>query len=355
MLSELIIAPNVTIKSALKALDRGAEQIAFVVNENKRLLGTLTDGDVRRAILNGADLERSIEGIYNTKPIVVKKSNFYAKEVLKLMHAHKIECIPLVDECGSLVDYVTWNKISSDVEVAPKFAEPIDVPVVIMAGGKGARLAPFTNVLPKPLVPVGEKTILELVIDRFYSFGVRTYLLTLNYKGEMIKAYLEGIERDYTVEYLWEKEFLGTAASILLAEASLPKTFIVSNCDILVTADYQDVLSFHKQQGAKITVLSSIQHHKIPYGVVNFGEGGTVAGIIEKPEYTFAINTGVYVLERECLAHIPKNTFFHMTHLIETVIAAGEKVATYPVNESNYVDIGQWDEYRRVVAAMRVE
>jgi len=154
------------------------------------------------------------------------------------------------------------------------------------------------------------------------------------------------------VDYVWEKEFNGTAASIKLIENQLPEIFIVSNCDIIVNVDYGDVVKFHNDSDAVLTILSSIQHHIIPYGVIEFKEGGVVTAIKEKPEFSMSINTGVYVLSKNALSYIPDNTFFHMTHLIEALMHDGQKVVTYPVKENDYTDIGQWDEYQKTVSLL---
>jgi len=227
----------------------------------------------------------------------------------------------------------------------------LNLPVIIMAGGMGVRMAPFTKVLPKPLIPIGEKTIVELIMEEFARYGASKYFLTINYKGEMIRAYFQGFEHGYEIQYVWEKEYLGTAGSIKLVPG-LDETFIVSNCDILVKADFEEVAAFHSRCGAALTIVSSIQHHKVPYGVVDFTKGGKVVGIKEKPEYSYPVNTGVYFLDKRCLGYIPERRPFNMTDLIESLIKAGEEVFTFPVNEKDYIDIGQWEEYRSAVRAL---
>jgi NDP-sugar pyrophosphorylase family protein len=207
-----------------------------------------------------------------------------------------------------------------------------------MAGGKGTRMAPFTNVLPKPLIPIGDKTILEHIMEEFSKNGISYFYFTLNYRGQMIRSYFDGSEHTYNIKYIWEKEFLGTAGSLKLLGQDSPEQFFVSNCDIIVKADYYDIWSFHNQSGSWLTIISAVQHNTIPYGVIHFEEGGKVKRIEEKPEYSYTINTGVYLLDRRCLEYIPENEVFHMN-----------PVYTYPINEGEYIDIGQWEEYRNAM------
>lgn len=345
----IFIRPDTTVNQALKKLDLSAQKVLLVTDENRKLMGALSDGDIRRAILKGVGLDQSIEGTFNPVPLSLKQFEINIDSVKELFIREKIELLPVVNNDRVVVEYITWDQIfkeAYDVQFVP---EKIDVPVVIMAGGKGTRLAPFTNILPKPLIPIGEKTILEVIIDEFTKFGIHEYFFTMNYRGEMIRAYFEGIVKDYTVDYIWEKEFLGTAGSLKLLEDKISSVFIVSNCDIIVKANYAEVLDFHRKNRAFLTVLSSIQHHVIPYGVLEFERGGEVTAIKEKPEFSFPINTGVYILQKECLGYIPDGKVFHMTDLMEILISKGKKVLTYPVNENDYVDIGQWEEYHKAM------
>lgn len=350
-----IIGPHLTLKECLKRLDQAASGILFVLDGDERLVGALSDGDARRAILAGADLDQTIESIFNRRPQTLLAYKLDRDAARRLFLELRIKVIPLLGHDGRFVDVLTWDAFFSQDEAPPAPApQPkIDVPVVVMAGGKGTRLAPFTNVLPKPLIPIGEKTILELIIDGFHKYGVSDFYLTVNYRGEMIRAYMDGLNRDYQVHYAWEKDFCGTAGSLTLIKDCMQGDFIVSNCDIIVNANYAEVLKFHREHKAMLTMVSAIQHHAIPYGVIDFKPGGVVSAIREKPEYSVNINTGVYVLSSECLKLIPEGEFFHMTHLIEALLASGQKVVTYPVNESDYTDIGQWSEYHMAIDRMQ--
>jgi len=352
-LKNIKVSVETSIKEALKIIDTGASQIAIVVDKDDTFLGTITDGDIRRAILKGDSLDHSIFQVYNKTPKYVKKND--SKSVIKeLMTKYRIDKIPVIDDNNRVVSIVEWEDILDESVDFREYIK-IDVPVVIMAGGKGTRMEPFTQILPKPLIPIGEKPILDVIIDGFKKYKVNDFYITINYKGNMIEAYYKNEEFDHNMNFVWEEDFYGTAGALLYAKDDLIKTFIVSNCDIIVKADYADVLDFHKKSGSLLTVISSIQHHKIPYGVINFEDGGRVTGLIEKPEYTFAVNTGVYILEPKCLEYIKEGEIFHMTHLMEALIEDGETVSTYPVKERDYIDIGQWQEYRDAVKIMRTD
>jgi dTDP-glucose pyrophosphorylase len=350
MLTEdLLTRKTESIKNVLKKLDRTAEKVLLVIDESEKLIGTITDGDIRRYILKGKSLDNDISQIYNSKPLYIKRGEFSEDKVKDMLINNKIELIPILDEDSKVVDFTTWSKVFSDGKISAPRRSKINIPVVIMAGGKGSRLDPYTVVLPKPLIPIGDKPIIEIIIDEFRKQGASEYYLTLNHKARMIEAYFSNVEKDYKLKFIKEEDFLGTAGSLKLLEKNIGDTFIVSNCDVIVKANFRDVINFHKKHKGILTILSSIQHHKIPYGVIEFKEGGKVIDIIEKPEYTFSINTGVYVLSWQALEFIPKKLYFEMTDLIKTLIKNNKKVITYPVNENDYIDIGEWEEYKKAL------
>ncbi|MFH1478595.1 MAG: sugar phosphate nucleotidyltransferase [Candidatus Omnitrophota bacterium] len=345
---DVLIYQSKSIKDALKSLNEGGKKVLLVIDDQNRLLGTITDGDIRRYILTGKSLENNISEVYNRKPNYIKKENYSIDLVRKIFIRDRIDLLPILDEGNKVVDFVTWNEVFFEDKTKITNNGKINIPVVIMAGGKGSRLDPFTKVLPKPLIPIGDKPIIEIIIEEFKQQGANEYFITLNHKSEIIKSYFNGIERDYEIKYLVEKEFLGTAGSLKLLENKIGDLFIVSNCDVIVKADFEDVVSFHKEQRSVMTILSPIQHYKIPYGIVKFKEGGEVESILEKPEYTFTVNAGVYILNKESLQFIPKDSYFDMTDLVKKLIENNKKVMMYPINGRDYVDIGQWEEYKKV-------
>ncbi len=350
---DVSIHENESIKDALKRLDKTAEKVLLVVDLEKRLLGAITDGDIRRYLLKGKSLENCIREVYNKKPIYIKKEDYSLDKVKKILIKNKVGLLPILDIANKVVDFVTWNQVFAEDKVERIKKSKIDVPIVIMAGGKGTRLEPFTKILPKPLIPIGDDPVIEIIMKEFRRQGGGEYYVVLNYKGEMIKSYFVNIENDYEIKYIWENDFCGTAGSLKLINEAISDTFIVSNCDVIVKANFEEVIGLHREQNASITILSSIQHYKIPYGVVNFKEKGVVTDILEKPEYTITVNTGVYVLSKDILRFIPDHSYFDMTDLIRTLIENSKKVITYPVNENDYIDIGQWGEYKKAVEKLQ--
>jgi dTDP-glucose pyrophosphorylase len=345
----ILIKKTDTVKIALKKLDKSAKKLLFVINDLNEFVGTVSDGDIRRYILKEGSLEKDIRGVFQEKPFFVRKDSYDIEYIKKILLENKIEILPIIDNSKKVIDAITWEEAFSDTEINLKEYEKLEIPVVVMAGGKGSRMEPFTSILPKPLIPIGDKSILELIIEEFKLFGIDKFYFILNYKSNMIKAYFEGIDKNYDLKYVMENNYLGTAGGIKLLQSDINDNFIVSNCDSIIKADYAEVFKNHLEKKASLTILSSMQYYKIPYGIVHFENEGSVTGITEKPEYTFHINTGVYIINKECLNYIPDDKYFDMTDLINELIAKNKIVITYPVNESDYIDIGQWKEYKSAV------
>ena len=352
---DVLIRIDASIKDALKQLDKSAEKVLLVTDDKNRLTGSLTDGDIRRYLLTGQSLDNDIRQVCNRDPIFITKAKQSTNLVKEMLGRNKIELLPILDDDRKVVDFVTWSEVFyGEFESEPPPPRNLGIPAVIMAGGKGTRLEPFSKIFPKPLIPIGDKPIIEIIIDELHKQGITDYYLTLNYKGEMIKSYMDTLDNGYNISYIWEKDFLDTAGSLKLLQKDIADSFVVSNCDIVVKVDLKDVLALHRQENALLTIVSSVQYHKIPYGVIKFKDHGRVTEICEKPEYAFTINTGLYILEKETLDIIPSNRPFDMVSIIKHLLNNKQRVLTYPVNESDYIDMGQWQEYKNAVEKLRL-
>ncbi len=342
---KLLISPDASVKKALQLLDETAEKI-LLVSHNKTLLGVLTDGDIRRWILKNGNLNDPVRFVMNANPIVITPE--YIKDAKKLMNDKKVEALPVVNAEFEIVDIVFRYE---DIDQKREF-QSINNPVVIMAGGKGSRLYPITKVLPKPLIPIGEIPIVERIINNFTKYGCKDFYLTVNYKKNMIKAYFEEVNKDYTLTYVEEEIPLGTAGSLSYLREKIKTTFFMSNCDILVEGNYYDMLKYHRINKNKITIITSVKNYVIPYGIVEVGATSSVNNILEKPEYNFLVNTGFYIIEPETLDAIPNNTPYNITDLISSCLANGYKVGTFPVSEKSWLDMGQFEEMRKMIGRL---
>lgn len=330
-----------TVRDCMERLN-ASTRILFVVDENEKLIGSLTDGDIRRWILSGNGLDEEIcKGVMNSSPKYVYESELERAKML--IEEFEILAVPVINKDRTIVNIVFWNKA-----IDARKSEVINSPVVIMAGGKGERLLPYTSIVPKPLMPIGDKSILELVIDSFKIYGCQDFYFTLNYRKNMIKAYFDDLERDYRISYIEENEPLGTGGSLYYLKDVLKETFFVSNCDILLDVDYADVIKFHKNKGNLITVVTSLKKYTVPYGTVKLDDDGQIEKLLEKPSLDYLVNTGVYAIEPKIFEYMQEERFIHITEIIEKCISSGDKVGTYPVGESAWLDMGQFDEMERM-------
>ena len=342
-----LVSETFTIRQAMEQLERTEEKIIFVVDSDLCLVGSLTDGDIRRWILSDGDLKAQVGLVCNRHPRVVEE-DFEADKLRTEMLERNLSCVPVVSLTRQIVKLVFWKEIfQSDVAVAPK--RQLNLPVVIMAGGKGTRLAPFTNVLPKPLIPMGDRTVIEIIIDQFLPYGLKAFHLSVNYKSKILKSFFEELAPQYSVAYIEEREPRGTAGALRALYEDTSDNLIVTNCDIIIQADLAELVSFHEENGHDLTLVASLKDYKIPYGVCELGKGGSLAQIKEKPQYSFLVNTGMYVVRRDKLNLIPENAYCDMTDFIETLKRQGGSIGVFPIGENAWIDTGEWTEYRRAL------
>lgn len=348
-LNSVLIESNKSIREAIKVIDAAHFGIGVVVDDNINVKGILTDPDIRRLILQSIDLNESVDSVMNTKPILIEQNNITKEDIQTIFIKKGFSQIPIVNENNELVDLVFKSDLYNKKGRQETFNK-IDASVVIMAGGRGTRMEPFTTILPKPLIPIGNKSMLEVIMEEYARFGINDFCISVNYKANLIKAYLTDEELDYNISYIQEDKPLGTAGSLkLLSKDFTNKPFFVSNCDIIIKDDYSKIYDFHIKGNYAITMAASLQHYKVPYGVCEIENGGALKAINEKPEYNFLVNTGMYIINPEVLNDIPENKFFHITHLMEKIKKGGKKVGVFPVSEKSWIDVGQWSEYREAL------
>lgn len=345
-INKLLVNKEITIIDALKIMDNNYTKLLIVI-ENEKLISVLSIGDIQRAILKNFKLDTTIDKILR-KDINICYDNELYDEIKDKMFRLRTECMPIINNKNDLITVYFWDDVFTDLEI-DKEAEKIDVPVVIMAGGKGSRLKPLTNVIPKPLIPVGDKPIMEQIINNFNKIGCNNFFATINYKADMIEYYFNSINKNYSIDYAHEKEFLGTAGSLHLLRDKLKETFFVSNCDILINEDYREIYKNHINSYNDITIVVAIKNFSIPYGTIELDLNGLFKSLKEKPELSYMINTGMYVLNHDILKEINDNEFLHITTLIEKCSQKGKKIGIFPISEGSWLDMGQWNEYHKTL------
>ncbi len=341
IIESISITKDATILQALKKMDAANRKLLLVTQDNSLFYGLVSIGDIQRAILKNVALSESVSKILR-EDIKVAHENDDLQMVKQRMKVRRNEFMPFVNDDRRVVKVIFWEDLFEEKRIKAH----IDLPVVIMAGGRGTRLKPITNVLPKPLIPLGEKTILEEIMDNFIDAGCDKFLISVNYKADMIKHYFNKLNNiNYKIEYFNEDKPLGTAGSMFLIKNKIKSTFFVTNCDIIIDLDLQELYTYHKENINKITIVSVLKHYYIPYGTIKTENHGILKELIEKPQFPYQINSGMYLLEPEVLEEIPENQFFNITELIEKIQQKGGIVGVFPINEGSWKDIGEWAEY----------
>lgn len=331
------INKNSTIREAMINIDKNLIGASLVINDNKELIGMISDGDIRRAILKNHSIDDKIDGIYKKEFKSVSKLES-KKRVKEFMLKHKIRQLPVVGKGKRIESLYFLDDIIS--------YKPKDNYVFILAGGLGSRLRPLTDDIPKPMLKIGDKPMLQHIIEHFREHGFKNFILSLNYKSEVIEEYFkDGREFDVNIEYIKETKKLGTAGSIALVKEKLQKPFMVINGDILTGVDFDNFLNYHIENDFDVTVGVRNYEIKVPYGVM-VTENSIIKSIEEKPEYNFNINGAIYALNPEVVKYIPYNEHYDMTDLIEDVNKEKRKAGIYKITEY-WTDIGQIEDYNR--------
>lgn len=333
-LQKFIGGENLSILQAMQRIDANTSGILIIVDGTGGLIGCVTDGDVRRYLIKGGKIEDSVISAINKNP----KYAYTEDEAKALFNKKNYVAIPLLDKDNRVISVYLGNEEVEKAKISLK------LPVVINAGGKGTRLDPYTKVLPKPLIPIGETPIIEHIMHRFMEYDCSRFHIILNYKKQIMKGYFAENEGRYDISWYDEEKPLGTGGGLFLLKGKMQETFFFTNCDNLLISNYDSIVRFHKENGNIVTMICAYKNLQIPYGVVEMGPNGTIKEMKEKPQYSFLSNTGIYVVEPEVLDEIESNIAIGFPDVIERLKAKGQKVAIYPVSENEWLDMGQLPE-----------
>lgn len=333
-----LLSDESSIADAIRVLEANASHICLVVDSEGRLRGTITDGDVRRGLLRMVPLTASVREVMRTNPIV-SPAHHSAESRLELMHSNQIRQLPIVNEAGCILGLATLDELET--------GRPRENLVVLMAGGLGLRLRPFTERTPKPMLKVGTKPLLETTLESFLQQNFRHFYISVNYLADSVKEYFgDGSRWDCEIRYLEEAAPLGTAGALSLMSETPSAPLIVMNGDVLTKVNFNQLLEFHSEHNATATVCVREYDFQVPYGVVQL-DGARINGLTEKPVYSFFVNAGIYVIEPELLGIIPDDgRCFHMTNFLESAMARNREIAAFPIREY-WIDIGQLDDFTR--------
>lgn len=334
----LVDSSLLLVSEAMQRIDHNAKGILFLTDEHGILAGCVTDGDIRRFLLAGGKMSDSIMQAANCKP----KFAHALTEAKSMYHEQNYIAIPIIDREGKIVGIYSGDEQKSKERAA------LNIPVVINAGGKGTRLDPFTRVLPKPLIPVGNIPIIEHIMKEYQSYRCNEFHIIVNYKRDLMKAYFADNDDHYNIIWYDEEKPLGTGGGLSLLRGKFRDTFFFANCDALLTANYESMLKFHKENGNIITMICAYKNIRIPYGVVEMGINGTIENMREKPLMSFLTNTGIYIVEPEVIDDIEDNVPIGFPDIVEKERQKGKRVAVFPVSENDWMDMGQLPELEKM-------
>lgn len=327
---------DIPVREALKRLDvLASDAILFLVDENNTLLGSLTDGDLRRAFIKGLGFEDHLSRFIQPNPKFIQQGKYNLKEIIELRKKH-FSIFPVVNSDMQIINIVNFKQQKSYL--------PVDA--LIMAGGRGERLKPLTDDIPKPLLKIGDKPIIEHNIDRLNNFGIDDIWISVRYLGNQLEEYfMDGSAKSIRIKYVWEQEALGTAGALALVDKFIHDYILLMNSDLLTNIDFEELFLFFEEQEADLVVACIPYQVNVPYAVIET-ENRLVKGLKEKPTYTHYSNAGIYLMKKEVINSIPKNKPYNATDLMEHLIQQGKKVAAYPL-VGYWLDIGKHEDFKK--------
>ena len=337
MINKSIINKDATLEEVIKKLKIQGSRCLFVVNNKNKLIGSFSDGDLRKALLDSYDFNTKILKYYNKKPIKILQKDYRQDVVQDLFQKYNIDIMPVINSQHKIVKIITLNEF-----FLKKTKSKFDL--IVMAGGKGTRLKPFTNFLPKPMIPVNGKPIIDIIINKFYDFLVGEIYIIVNFKANILKSYLINTFKK-KINFLTEKKYLGTAGGLCLINRNvISENFFLSNCDVVINADLNKIYEYHLKKNSLFTIIVADQRFKMNYGSCIINKDGLLKEIIEKPENKYYVNTGVYVLNKKILDLINLNKHLDINDLLNDCKKKKVKINVYIINQSSWADVGNWKD-----------
>ena len=335
---------NYTIEKTIKKISDSGQKCVIVLQKDK-LIGTISDGDIRKVIIKKINIKSKIKKYFNRNPKFLIEGKYNDQDILNYFNRYNLDIIPVVDKKKNFKFVIDRNYFFKKKLVKVK---KLKVPIVIMAGGKGTRLRPITNVIPKPLVPYKGVPIIEQIFNDFFVQGFKEFNLTLNFKSKIIETYIKEIKKNnMTINIAKEIVPRGTASSLKLFKNKIKGDFVVTNCDVLFNLDYENLIQFHKKNKNMITVVGAKKNIKIPYGVCKIQSKNILQKIEEKPDYELIVSTGLYVVNEQVMKIIPKSKEYNFDKLISDVIKKKLKISVYQIDDKSWIDVGHWDGFKK--------
>ena len=337
-LYKFIAKDDIDIIEAMKKIDGNTEGILFLTNDRSELVACITDGDIRRFLLANGNITDPAINAANKAP----RSAQSVEEAIMIYNRRNFKAVPVVNSHGVIISVYTGEGNVEDRR------EPINIPIVINAGGKGTRLDPFTKILPKPLIPVGDLPIIEHIMNEFLTYNCTGFHIIVNYKRELIKAYFRDSGHSYDISWYDEESPMGTGGGLSLLKGKIDSTFFFSNCDNLLLSDYSRIFEHHRSSRNAITMICADKTLTVPYGVIEKSPEGFIESFREKPKMSFLINTGIYIVEPEVLDDIEDGVFADFPDIIKQQMDKGRRAGVFPVSENDWLDMGQLDELEKM-------
>ena len=349
-LKKFFLFTNFSIKKSLKIINLSGSGTALVVNKKNQLLGTLSDGDIRRAVIRNFDFNNSIKNIYNKNPTFFYDENVDTDQLKNIFLDLKLEIIPIVDKNKIVKELIFWTDVVDDKKKKKNYQTLKNIPLVIMAGGSGTRMQPYSYILPKTLFPINNKSIVEHIIEKFKNFELKEIFFSINKNDNLLETYFKSKKNDIKIKFVRENKPLGTSGSLALMKKYIKnEIFLVSNCDVIANLDLNKIIKFHKSNKSTLTLIAAKKHLKIPYASLEVDDKNHFKGLKEKPSYKYIVNIGVYVCSKKVFEYININKPMNMTDLISKLNNSKHNVVIYEIDDHQWIDTGQISEFKKAL------